>query len=331
MPMQTNQHAIMLSGYKYIIRFAIACTAVVTLFLASCNYNDKAIAYDKDIDLNMEIKQYSTGFAEVSVLSSKEAYYYITCQEVTPDSYPMLISFGGEDMIVDVKLSSNLQKGLITQLLANEKQQYSAWRDSVSQTTEHVTDFASHILHYTMGDHYFYHLKPNTLYWLYSFPINPETFNPIGDFFIKTFRTRTESIYSNIRFNYRVKGYWDYCYPIDPATDMVVSTVPWVSQTVCTDSVDKTLYPTPLEYVEHMFNAQRTNMVIRHGIYTHLNDGNGDGTSSTQFEEGKTYLKAFSIYDGEINKTALDIYKFTWHGADTELFLTDQDSSPLEW
>jgi len=321
----------MLSGSKHIIKFAAACLAVVLPLLESCNYNDKAVAYDKDIDLDMQIKQYSTGFAEVSVQASKEAYYYITCQEVTADSYPLLTSFGGDDMIVDVKLSSNLQKGLITQLLAREKEQYNAWYDSISQTTEHVTDFASYILHYTMGNHYFYHLKPNTLYWLYSFPINPQTFNPIGDLFIKTFRTRTESLYSNIRFNYRVKGYWDYCYPIDPETGMVVSSVPWVAHTVCVDTVDKTVYPTPAQYFDQVYSNLGEDVVIRRGIYTHLNDGTGDGTSSTEFESGKTYATAFSIYDGERSRTAYDIYEFTWQGPDTELFFTDQDNTPFKW
>lgn len=303
----------------------------ITVAMPSCNYNDKAVAYAEDVELDMEIAQFSTGFAEVTVEADKEAYYYITCQEVQPESYSTLAALGGQDMLIDVKLSSKMQKGLIAELLTAEKEQYTIWRDSVSQTTEHVADFASYILHYTIGDHYFYNLKPNTLYWLYSFPINPETFNPVGDLFVKTFRTSQESKYGHIRFNYRVKGYWDYCYPIDPETGMIVSNVPWVGETVCLYDVDTDKFKTPGDYFDNVYNNVESDAKVRRGIYTHLNDGKGDGTSKTHFEKGKTYFTGFCIYDGKRCETAYDIYKFVWKGEETELFFTDEDCNPVSW
>lgn len=308
-----------------------ACTFALIVAMSSCNYNDKAVAYAEDVELDMKIEQFSTGFVEVSVEASKEAYYYITCQEVLPESYSTLYQLGGSDMLIDVKLSSKMQKGLIAELLTAEKDQYNNWLDSVSKTTDHIADFASYILHYTRGDHFFYDLKPNTLYWLYSFPINPETFNPIGDLFVKTFRTSTESIYSNIRFNYRVKGYWDYCYPIDPETGLIVSNVPWVSETVCLDDIDTGLYGSPADYFDHVYNNLDSKDNVRRGIFTQLNDGKGQGTSKVCFQKGKTYYTGFCIYDGKRCETAFDIYKFVWNGEETELFFTDNDSKPLSW
>lgn len=311
--------------------FIKALAFALAMAVVSCRYNDKPVAYAEDVELDMQIEQFSTGFAQVSVEASKEAYYYITCQEVRPESYSTLLSLGGEDMLIDVKLSSKMQKGLITELLTAEKDQYNHWRDSVLQTTEHVADFASYILHYTVGDHYFYNLKPNTLYWLYSFPINPETFNPVGDLFVKTFRTCTESKYSHIRFNYRVKGYWDYCYPVDPTTGMIASNVPWIGYTACLDDIDTELYKTPAQYFDHIYNNVGSDAKIRRGIYTRCNDGKDDGTSKTLFLPGKTYYTGIYVYDGERCETAFDIYRFVWKGENTELFLTDAESNSTSW
>lgn len=307
------------------------CLAVLLSCMHSCRYNDKPVAYAEDVDLTMNIEQYSTGFAEVSIEASKEAYYYITCQEVMPESYATLTSLGGPDMLIDIKLSSKTQKGLIAELLAAEKQQYNQWRDSVSLTTEHVADFASYILHYTIGDHYFYNLKPNTLYWIYSFPINPETFNPVGDLFVKTFRTRSESIYSGIRFNYRVKGYWDYCYPVDPETGLIVSNVPWVSATVCKDDIDTGLYETPEDYFDYLYKSLGNIAKVRRGIHAQLNDETGDLNSTIHFRNGKTYYKGFCVYDGDQCETTYCIYKFTWNGDDTEIFFTDKECTNDKW
>lgn len=305
---------------------------VLTLF-SSCIENIIPDYHTKDIKLDVNVEQYSSGFIEVKVNASDFAYYYISCEPVdSPDELEILKEWGGEDMIVDIEVSIEDGMGILGEQINRDKQEYKHWSDSLkNEGINHIADFHSFKIDYYAGDHYFYYLKPNTLYWVYAFVMDIKTNEPVGKLYLKTIRTRSQSLYSNVRFNYRVDGYWDYCYPINMENGSIIDNVPWVGETVCLDDVDQSVFPNPGAYFDNRFLQQDLSSRILRGIYAHCNNGIGDNTTSTLFEKGKTYYTAFCIFDGERSKTAFDIYKFVWNGVDTQLFMTDEESEYRFW
>ncbi|MBQ9144276.1 MAG: hypothetical protein IJX60_04945, partial [Paludibacteraceae bacterium] len=69
--------------------------------------------------------------------------------------------------------------------------------------------------------------------------------------------------------------------------------------------------------------------------YAHNNDGVGDGTSSTYFQEGVTYYTGMAALDAPLvfplPMHIYNIYRFTWHGDSTNLYLTPAQSLDGSW
>ena len=91
-------------------------------------------------------------------------------------------------------------------------------------------------------------------------------------------------------------------YPLD-ATGRINPNIPWVGETIDSLVLRNEINPvTPGYYFIDRMNILReddsTN--IFYGMYAHNNDGFGDGSSTTEFEEGHTYYTAMASFDGPI-------------------------------
>ena len=69
---------------------------------------------------------------------------------------------------------------------------------------------------------------------------------------------------------------------------------------------------------------------IFHGMYAHKNDGVGDGTSTTRFEQGHTYYTALASFDGPLVLEGAmrnySIFKFTWTPGLQRKFSSEDDT-----
>jgi hypothetical protein len=198
-----------------------------------------------------------------------------------------------------------------------------------------VADFASYALQYGNTDHHFTLLKPSTTYWVYAFVVDPNSNKPVGTLFVKTITT-TATSQVPMWFEYRVEGQWDYVYPKDTLGE-INSYTPWVGETIDSITLREQGWETPGDYFLSLFDEVYKGNYDRilYGIYAHENDGEGDGTSRTQFEMGKTYYTGMSALDAPLiyplDKNTYDIYRFTWTGDSTKLYFTPADCTGGKW
>ena len=126
----------------------------------------------------------------------------------------------------------------------------------------------------------------------------------------------------DIKFEYRVKGYWDYAYPLDVYGN-ICSKYPYVAAT--RDSLEIAVETSDMKqyfqqwYDELLAHPDQAN--ILYGVKAVENDGFG---SYLFFEEGHTYYTCFSGFDGPSDN--LVIYKFHWTGNDFECYFTPEDA-----
>jgi len=239
---------------------------------------------------------------------------------------------------------------------------YLNWRhDHLRNGTHDVADFRDHSLKYTSADQYFQFLEPATEYIVFCFVVDPITDKPAGPLQAKIITTEEESAYSMV-FSYRINGYWDYIYPLEeyiyavdvpaendpenpdaePTNQTVIQTgyelltdVPWAATTVDSLWLVEQGYSHPGAFFTdtfvHISNAtSRDNVRVLYGIYAHNNNGVGDGTSSTNFEEGHTYYTGIAALDGPVlgsdgRPKNYAIYRFTWNGPATQLMFEPHD------
>lgn len=269
--------------------------------------------YELDnVTIKTEIVQVSAGFAEVRFTPSRNTWYMAELIEVIPDTDPL-----------------SAKKQFMMLAIDQKYMEYTIWRHDLLYNIEaSVADFASHCLQYGDSDRFFQNLKPDTDYWLFSFVVDPKTNKPVGQLNFQTIHTKAASEIE-MSFDYRIKGRWDYVYPRD-AKGEILSTVPWIGDTVDSLHVVEAGLDSPAEYFAMTF-AKRTleeNPVIFYGIYAHHNDGKGDGTSTTEFELGHTYYTGLALFDGMLS--CYQIYKFTWTGEDMDVLFTPE-SSVVGW
>ncbi|MDD5892439.1 MAG: hypothetical protein PUC72_07910, partial [Bacteroidales bacterium] len=133
-------------------------------------------------------------------------------------------------------------------------------------------------------------------------------------------------------FKYRINDTWDYVYPLDE-TGKINPNIPWVGETIDSLVLRNEINPvTPGYYFIDRMNILReddsTN--IFYGMYAHNNDGFGDGSSTTEFEEGHTYYTAMASFDGPIilegEYKNYAIYKFTWTKGMKRVFTKEDDT-----
>lgn len=287
----------------------------VAVCLASCKPEAKADSgYDVNIDI--EINLVSSGFIQATYTPDCPAYYLTSVIKATPNVDPD----DDAQAIMDLALDSCYVE-------------YVKWRHThLLKLEKDIADFPSHVLNYgetTRIDNY---LDPDTDYWVCSFVVDKNSNKANGKLFWQPIHTEPQSIFTNVRFAYRVSGEWDYVYPYDKETGELVTTVPWIGKTADSLDVQSLGYASPIAYFKDEFSKykddrSKTTFI---GIYVHQNNGIGDGTSTTRFEEGHTYYTAMTVFDGPLNES-FNIYKFKWEGPDTEYYFNDDPETDGAW
>ena len=284
---------------------------------AACNPD--VVAYTEDVEITIDVEQVSAGFAQVRFSTNKEAFYLISIQPTQEGINP-----------------HDIAKTFMLLSLDSAYADYLYWRNKqLQQYIPFVADFSSHSLQYGDIKHFFTLLQPSTEYWVYAFVVDPNTNKPAGKLFLETITTDSVSRIP-VQFEYRIDGCWDYIYPVDSAGE-ILSTIPWVGETMDSVSIREGGWRVPGEYFFDRFKNVYYEEYDRilYGIYAHENNGVGDGTSVTNFEEGKTYYTAMAALDAPLvfplPKNIYNIYRFTWEGEDTDILLTPENSSLGEW
>lgn len=281
-----------------------------SLFLASCN--PEAKWETEDVTINMQVTTVSAGFIECSFSTSKEAYYLVSISPVKKDYDPM-----------------THQKQFMMLALDSANVQYLKWRNELLNQGEfNIAPFSSHALQYGAIDYFYTGLLPNQDYWIYAFVVNPETMEPAGKLYLQEITTTKESI-MDIHFDYRVKGRWDYIYPVDTLGN-IYSRFPYIATTVDSLKLVDSEFGTDSAAVAHfVFWAferftDPSKAVVYYGVHSVENDGY---QSAENFQAGHIYYTAISGYDGSFRQTT--VYKFTWTGETCNLYYHDTDSANI--
>ena len=128
----------------------------------------------------------------------------------------------------------------------------------------------------------------------------------------------------DVHFDYRVRGIWDYIYPLDP-DNKINSKLPYLASTV--DSLNLAEIwggITPEDYFNNLFTTiseSHDESSIHYGVTVVKNDGSG---TSIPFEVNHTYYTAIVSYDGFMGNNV--IYRFHWTGDDYEAYFTDENN-----
>lgn len=260
----------------------------------------------EDVAIEMVLKTVSAGFIECSFSTSKEAYYMVAIQPAEKGYDPM----GNQKQFMQLALdSANID--------------YLNWRYRELKNGEfNIASFASHSLQYGETGRFFTNLTPDTEYWIYAFVVNPETLKPTSRLLLKTVRTTSESV-CNVHFEYRVRGLWDYIYPIDDF-GRINDHFPYMAATRDSAFITDQFKETPEEFFTELFSIYsqyNIDEVVLYGVHVTKNDGQN---SDEYFEAGHTYYTAIVSYDGFMGNNVL--YKFRWTGEDCELYMTEEDS-----
>lgn len=256
---------------------------IASLVLAACS--PEARYTTKNVRLEMEIARKSCGFIEAKFHTNKDAYYYISIEKAREGVSPMEIEEQFKTLALDYAYK-----------------EYINWRyDLLYDGVKHIASFSSHSLQYGDHEYFFTGLEADTPYWVFGFVVDPDTNAPAGDLVMETVRTDAES-HLKIQFDYRVNDTWDFVYPIGE-DGSITYLIPWLGETV--DSVklrDELKVAAPGHYFTARFDELRKSGKgnIMYGMYAHNKDGEGDGTSSTKFEEGHTYYTAVASFDGPL-------------------------------
>ena len=266
--------------------------------LSSCRPD--ALYETEDVSLSLELKRVSAGFVEAAFSTDKDAYYFVDIEPVWEGVDPMKIESQFKSLALD-----------------HAYVEYVNWRYShLYKGEEHIAEFSSHSLQYGAIDKYFTGLEPDSDYWVFGFVVDPETNKPCGDLILRQIHTAATTTIKTT-FDYRVNDVWDYVYPKDDKGELCFY-IPWVGETVDSLKLKELGVKAPGYYfIGRMLALQGTDSPnIFYGMYAHKNDGVGDGTSTTRFEQGHTYYTALASFDGPLVLEGAmrnySIFKFTW-------------------
>ena len=275
-----------------------------SVFFASCNPD--APWTTQDVTVRMHAKAVSAGYAEVSFSTDKDAYYFIDCVPVREGENPL-----------------DHPKQFMMLALDSAYTAYIEWRNWLLKSGEfNIAPFSSHMLQYGAVNHFFTNLKPETDYWVYAFVVDPQKQVPVGKLYLETITTPDHSI-MDVHFDYRVRGQWDYIYPLNP-DGKINNSYPYLAATRDSVYLADEAQQSPEEYFSDLFDfLAEMNYVkdIRYGVQVVLNDG---VDSDVLFELGHTYYTAIAGFDGVVGGGV--IYKFTWLGEDYEAYFTNEDN-----
>lgn len=282
------------------------------IMLSSCN--PEAKWETENVEIKIQVQTVSAAFIRCSFSTNKEAYYLIACEPAKKDLDPMAY-----------------QKQFMTLALDSANVEYLSWRHEQLLDGEfNIAPFASHALQYGRIGHVFTMLQPDTDYWLYAFVVNPSTMTPAGTLFLQTVHTAKESTV-NVKFEYRVKGSWDYIYPMD-TLGTIVDFYPYIAATCDSAYAMELFEETPYERLTELFSYMVENKGslednLRYGVNATNNSFLGEGWVS--FEEGHTYYTAVAGCDGQMENMC--VFRFVWTGEDFEGYFTDEDNIIADW
>ena len=288
----------------------------ITLLLILCSFllascNTEAYYETKDVEVKMNITNVSSGFIECEYSTNKDAYYLIAIREPWEDFNPI-----------------THQKQFMQLALDSAYAEYLLWRNDLLHQQEFtIAPFSSHSLQYGKTSHFFTGLTPYTDYWVFAFPVDPETMRPAGKLVLENIKTSIASTV-DVRFEYRVRGMWDYLYPVD-TLGHINARYPYIA--ITKDSLELTTeiaeWGTPLPFFynweEDMFDNPETADIF-YGVKATEHDDRLLTTCT--FEEGHTYYTGITGFDGLFKHMA--VYKFTWH-KDCVYYFQDTDSTNL--
>ena len=286
--------------------YRLAVIGLLALLALACNPEAK---WDtNDVTITITPTTVSAGYIECSFTTNKEAYYLVACEPVRTDGpNPMDPKYHKQFMML---------------ALDSANTEYIVWRSFLLQQGEFtIAPFASHCLQYGNIDHFFTNLTPGQDYWIYAFVVDPDKLKPEGKLFIQKLTTSTESKV-DVHFDYRIRGYWDYIYPLNP-DGKINNHFPYLAATRDSAALAY-LGQTPEEYFTELFLAMSLYDLkdnIRYGVNVVYNDGY---SSDEAFEEGHTYYTAIVSFDGFIGNNV--IYKYIWSGEEMEAYFTEKNS-----
>lgn len=290
---------------------------LISCLLAACN--PEVPAYTNNVDIAIDVQKVSAGYAHITFSTSRKAFYLIGIQQAQADVDPQEVA-----------------KHFMLMALDRAYVDYLYWRNQLLlQLTPFIADFASHSLQYGTVEHFFTFLESDKDYWVYAFVVDHTSNKPAGQLFYQTIHTNDSSLIP-IDFHYRVEGAWDYVYPMD-STGEIHSHIPWVGETIDSLTLRQQGWNSPGEYFFHRFTQQYENpdSPVNYGIAAKENDGEGEHTSNIKFEIGKTYYTGMATLDAPLvyplPEHVYDIYRFTWQGDTTNIYLTPADTLSGLW
>ncbi len=287
--------------------YRLSIISLLALLVLACNPEAKWAT--KDVTITITPYTVSAGYVECSFTTDKEAYYLVACVPAVPGYDPT---------------RPENQKQFMMLALDSANVEYISWRyDLLKEGEFNIAPLASHCLQYGNIDHFFTHLTPDKDYWIYAFVVNPDTQEPAGRLFLQRVRTAPTSVV-DVHFEYRVRGSWDYIYPLNP-DGKINNHFPYFAATV--DSAylaEERDHMSPVDYMEELFTLyaeSKYQEFIRYGVQVTLNDG---FNSDEEFQAGHTYYTAIVSFDGFIGHNV--IYRFHWTGPDFEAYFKNEDS-----
>lgn len=302
------------------IQNVVCCLLMFVTVVGATGCDTEAKYSTSKVNLDMHIVQKSCGFIEAKFHTNKDAYYYISIEKVREGVDPMQIETQFKTLALDYAYK-----------------EYINWRyELLYNGVKHIAEFSSHCLQYGDQDYFFTGLDEDTDYWVFAFVVDPKTNSPAGKLVLNTMRTDATSK-RKMHFNYRVNGTWDFVYPIDESGELT-SVIPWLGETI--DSVtlrDELKAAAPGRYFAERFQELRRSedRHVFYGMYAHNNDGEGDGTSKTEFEKGHTYYTAVASFDGPLIMEGeyrnWNIYKISKWQPDMKKSYTVEDDTLGAW
>lgn len=291
------------NGIRFIVGRIILVLFPLSFFLCpSCN--PEATWTTKDVTIDVHVKNVSAGFIECDFATDKEAYYLVSCMPAQEGAAPL-----------------SQPKQFMMLALDSANREYIDWRNGLLKAGEfNIAPFSSHALQYGSVNYFFTGLMRDTDYWIFAFVVNPETMKPVGHLNLVAVHTKFRNEEA-IHFEYRIKGYWDYAYPLDGKGN-INSHYPYVAATRDSLQLDS-LKISPKDYFGQWYDyllAHPKEADIHYGVTAVENTG-FDGTQL--FEEGHTYYTTFCGFDGASEKPI--VYGFTWKGDTTAYYFTELD------
>lgn len=287
----------------------VLCPLSLVLCLVACDPN--AHWESSNVEISMDVHTVSAGFIECSFATNKDAYYLIAV-ELARDGYDPM----------------EHQKQFMTLALDSANKEYINWRYNLLKDGEfNIAPFSSHALQYGSVEHFFTGLLPGLDYWVYAFVVNPDKMTPAGKLYLTKVTTATESVV-DVHFDYRVKGLWDYIYPMD-AADNIYTRFPYIATTRDSVELRREIEEGEVPMSPQIyFQLWMLNLFLdpsqahpHYGVQAIKNDGID---SYLEFEEGHTYYTAIGGFDGSFKQYTL--YRFRWEGENTELYLSEEQN-----